>query len=105
MASFDPPRTQGLKSQTFTQPPYDPTKSLPALYDWQGEHSKEHPLFVFRDISGSKRVIKWGEAIQGFHRAARYVRESVGYSGEGSKPFIAVLATSGERTSFLAALR
>lgn len=97
MSAFNPPKSQGLKSSTFTQPPSDPTLSFPALYDWQGEHSPDHPLFLFEEAPGSKRTIKWGEAVQGFHRATGYVRETVRYSGAGSKPFIAVLATSGEQ--------
>lgn len=96
MPTFNPPRTHGLKSATFVQPLYDPALSFPAMYDWQGEHSPNHPLFIFGDSPGSKRVITWGEATQGIHRASRYVRGAVGYSGEGPKPFIAALATSGE---------
>ena len=96
MCTFNPPRTHGLKSATFVQPLYDPSLSFPAMYDWQGEHSPNQRLFVFGVSPGSKRVITWGEATQGIHRASRYVREAVGYSGEGQKPFIAALATLGE---------
>ena len=96
MSTFNPPRTHGLKSATFVQPLYDPDLSFPAMYDWQGEHSPKHPLFKFEDSPDSKRIITWGEAIQGIHRASRYVRSVVGYSGEGPKPFVAALATSGE---------
>lgn len=95
MFTLNPPRTQGLKSSTFLQPPCEPTLSVPALFDWQGEHAREHPIFLFEEAPGSKRTIKWGEAIQGFHRATRYVRDTVGYAGSGPKPLIAVLATSG----------
>lgn len=91
-----PPVTHGLKSTTFCQPPRDPSLSFPALYDWQGKHSSEHPLFVFEGSPGSKRIITWGEAIQGIHRASRYVRSAVDYPGKGPKPFLAALATSGK---------
>ncbi|KAH8110852.1 acetyl-CoA synthetase-like protein [Phellopilus nigrolimitatus] len=74
------PRTQGLQSTTFTQPPLDESLSLPALYDWQVEHSPKHPLFVFEDVSGSQRTILWEEGVQGVHRATRFVRQAVGSS-------------------------
>ena len=96
MDKFDPPRSQGLKSSTFVQPPYDPALNLPTLYEWQGERSPQHPLFVFQESYGSQRVITWGEATRGFHRASRYLRDTVKYPGKGAKPFIAVLATPGE---------
>lgn len=90
-----PPRSQGLSSSTFVQPPFDLSLSIPALYDWQYKHSANNPLFVFEEASGPKRTITWGEATPAFHRATRYVRDAVKYSGEGKKPFIAILATTG----------
>lgn len=90
-----PPRSQGLTSSTFIQPPFEPSLSVPALYDWQYEHSPDHPLFVFQESTGRKRTITWGEAVPAIHRATRYIRDAVKYSGEGKKPFIAILATTG----------
>ena len=101
MAALNVPRTQGLKSTTFNQPLHDSASNFPALYDWQGEHSPNHPLFIFGDSPGSKRIITWAEAIQGIHRATRYVRDTVGQSGEGTKPFLVALATSGKVASQL----
>ncbi|KAI5116179.1 hypothetical protein M0805_002877 [Coniferiporia weirii] len=92
-----PPKSQGLHSSTFVQPPLDFTLSFPALFDWQAEHSREHPIFIFEDAPGISRTIHWGEAVQGIHRAAQFVRRAVGRSlktGSGEKPLIAVLASS-----------
>ena len=96
MGIFNTPRTQGLNSTTFVQPLHDSASNFPALYDWQGEHSPNHPLFIFGNSPGSKRIITWAEAVQGIHRASRYARSSLGFLREGTKPFIAVLATSGK---------
>ncbi|KAH8113759.1 acetyl-CoA synthetase-like protein [Phellopilus nigrolimitatus] len=98
MAPLTVPRTQGRQSTTFTQPPLDESLSLPALYDWQAEHSPKHPLFVFEDVPGSQRTILWDEGVQGVHRATRFVRQAVGshpiLNGGGKPPVIAVLASS-----------
>ncbi|KAH8110855.1 acetyl-CoA synthetase-like protein [Phellopilus nigrolimitatus] len=98
MAPLAIPRTHGRQSTTFTQPPLDESLSLPALYDWQAEHSPKHPLFVFEDVPGSQRTILWEEGAQGVHRATRFVRQAVGNppasNGGGKPPVIAVLASS-----------
>ena len=93
------PVTQGLKCPTFTQPPFDVTLSLAHLYDWQGIHSPDHPLFVFEESPGIHRTIKWAEAMKGVRRATRILRNAVKSSKEvtnGVKsPVIGVLALSG----------
>ncbi|THG95287.1 hypothetical protein EW145_g7985, partial [Phellinidium pouzarii] len=94
-----PSTSQGLHSSTFVQPPLDSSLSFPALFDWQAEHSSNHPLFVFEDAPGLERTILWAEAVQGIHRATQFVRKAVGKSIEssiieGKPPVIAVLATS-----------
>ncbi|KAH8110847.1 acetyl-CoA synthetase-like protein [Phellopilus nigrolimitatus] len=105
MAPLTIPRTHGLQSTTFTQPPLDESLSLPALYDWQAEHSPKHPLFVFEDVPGSQRTILWEEGVQGVHRATRFVRQAVGSppssNGGGKPPVIAVLASSDTITFFI----
>lgn len=87
-----PPRIHGPLSSTFVQPPFDSSLSFPALYDWQSENSRDHPLFVFEDCPGTNKTVTIGEANKAIHRATQYIRETV---GREKKPFIAVLATSG----------
>ncbi|THH03938.1 hypothetical protein EW145_g5884 [Phellinidium pouzarii] len=98
------PRMHGLHCSTFVQPPLDFSLSLPALYDWQGEHSPNHPLFVFEDGPGSTRTILWAEAVQGIHRATQFVRsvvgEPFGANSSERQPLIAVLASSDTITSY-----
>ncbi|THH03024.1 hypothetical protein EW145_g6597 [Phellinidium pouzarii] len=103
-AEMSPPQCHGLHSSTFVQPPLDFSLSLPALFDWQAEHSPEHPLFIFEDAPDSKRTILWAEAVQGIHRATQFVRSAIG-KPFGSRsinisPLIAVLASSDTITSF-----
>ena len=93
-----PSITQGLQSKSFSQPPLDETLSCPALYDWQGAHSKDHPLYVFEDAPGLIRTLTWGEVIQGVHRATRLVRKCVGISRVLSSdkiPVVAIFSPSG----------
>ncbi|THH09230.1 hypothetical protein EW145_g2182 [Phellinidium pouzarii] len=97
MAPPVPPKSHGLQSRTFVQPPLDFSLSFPALFDWQAEHSPEHPLFIFEEAPGSKRTIPWAEAVQGIHRATQYVRNVVGNSAGSSnneKPLLAIVASS-----------
>ncbi|KAI5121945.1 hypothetical protein M0805_002017 [Coniferiporia weirii] len=104
MVPLVPPKSQGLHSSTFIQPPLDFSLSFPALFDWQAKNSPAHPLFVFDDESGSERKIFWDEAVQGIHRATRLVRENVGKypqsDSNGKPPLIAVLASSDTITFF-----
>ncbi|KAH8110846.1 acetyl-CoA synthetase-like protein [Phellopilus nigrolimitatus] len=92
------PRRHGLQSATFTQPPLDESLSLPAIYDWQAEHSPKHPVFVYEDEPGSQRTILWEENVQGVHRATRFVRKAIGNppasSSDGKAPVVAVLASA-----------
>ena len=93
-----PSITQGLQSESFSQPPLDETFSCPALYDWQGTHSRDHPLFMFEDAPGSLRTLTWGEVIQGVHRATRLVRRCVGTNQVLSSdkiPVVALISSSG----------
>ncbi|KAH8110860.1 acetyl-CoA synthetase-like protein [Phellopilus nigrolimitatus] len=98
MSPLAVPRTQGLQSTTFTQPPLDESLSLPAIYDWQAEHSPKHPAFVYEDEPGSQRTILWEENVQGVHRATRFVRKAIGNppasSNDGKAPVVAVLASA-----------
>ncbi|KAI0062574.1 acetyl-CoA synthetase-like protein [Artomyces pyxidatus] len=68
------PQTQVLSSQTFRAPPLeDRTLTLPDLYDWQYEHSPDHPLFLYDDVPGKVRTIAWSEAVRAIHNAAHVV--------------------------------
>ena len=99
MAAIPTPRTQGLSSATFTQPPLDGSLSIPALYEWLANHSAHHPLFIFEGVLGSQRTILRNEAQQGIERAAKRIRQEVGYNvnshSEEDPPVIAVLASAG----------
>jgi hypothetical protein len=89
------PRNLALTSSTFRIPPLD--RSLPEIYDWHYEHTKNHTLFVYSDGEGNVTDIKWPRVIRAIHAAGRLVRSRVPQSAEGT-PVIAILASSGKHS-------
>ncbi|THH19547.1 hypothetical protein EW146_g1644 [Bondarzewia mesenterica] len=72
------PKTQVLNSATFRAPPlHDRSLTLPDLYDWQYEHSPDHPLFLFEDQPRQLKTIDWRPAVRAMHRAAHFVASKV----------------------------
>ncbi|KLO13764.1 acetyl-CoA synthetase-like protein [Schizopora paradoxa] len=94
------PRTQALSSATFKAPPLDGSLSISEIYDWHGENSKEHPLFVYSDASGNLRTIQWFEAVRAIHRAGRLVKSRVSDDDGGEGTVIAILANADTITFF-----
>ncbi|TCD63425.1 putative NRPS-like protein biosynthetic cluster [Steccherinum ochraceum] len=75
---------------------------IPELFDWNGEHNPNHPLFVYDDVQGNT-TITWSQAVRIIHQAARYVAEHSKLSSQGDQahsPVVAVLATSDTVTYF-----
>lgn len=95
------PQTQGNNSTTFKIPPLDGSLSVPEIYDWQAEHSPDHPLFEFAEDEGTIQTITWKEANKGVHRAGWYVQRLLEQGGQergngkNQRPIIAILAASG----------
>lgn len=95
------PKTQVLNSTTFKAPPLeDESLLLPELYDWQRAQSPNHPLFIYDEAPGKLKTIYWSEAVQGIHRAARFVASlfpsSVAQDAiDGKSVTIGTLAASG----------
>lgn len=97
------PKTQALRSSTFSLPPLDESVSLPGLYDWQYKHSPNHPLFVFEDKPGVVRTIRYREAGEAMNRASQYALRSTGSQPEVSQKaplVVAILAISDTVTYF-----
>lgn len=96
------PQTQALTSKTFSPPPLDGSLTLPEIFDWHLEHSKEHRLFVFPKGNGEVRNILWPEAVRAIHTGARIVRQIMGWrSGIEVVPVVSILAASGASQAFL----
>jgi acyl-coenzyme A synthetase/AMP-(fatty) acid ligase len=95
------PRTQVLNSSTFKAPPLeDKSLCLPDFYDWQGQNSPNHTLFLYEDGPEKIRTISWAEAVRGIHRAAHLLasRVSPGDAAaalEGRPSIVALLASAG----------
>ena len=90
------PNNLALTSSTFRIPPLD--RSIPEIYDWHYEHTKNHTLFVYSDGEGHVKEIKWPRAVRAVHAAGRLIRSRVPLAAEGT-PVIAILASSGEDSS------
>lgn len=69
---------------------------LPEIYDWNGTHNPDHPLFVF-DGDDGKTTVTWSQAVRMIHGAAYHVtdRSQITVQGSLRPPVVAVLATSG----------
>jgi hypothetical protein len=90
------PNNLALTSSTFQIPPLD--RSIPEIYDWHYEHTKNHTLFVYSDGESHVTEIKWPRAVRAVHAAGRLIRSRVPQAAEGT-PVIAVLASSGKHCS------
>lgn len=71
----------------------DGSASLLDLYDWNGEHNPDHPLFCYGDHFGNKTIC-WGEVVAATHRAARFFEEMSKPSTQKSI-IVAILASTG----------
>ncbi|KAF9465935.1 hypothetical protein BDZ94DRAFT_1296127 [Collybia nuda] len=73
--AFLTPQATGCR--TFSPPPLDGSLSLPEIYDYNGIHNSQHPLFVYEGLDGRMETILWGQASRAVHTAARYVQSSL----------------------------
>ncbi|KAI0734153.1 hypothetical protein C8Q72DRAFT_770789 [Fomitopsis betulina] len=92
------PHTQGLTSTTFCVPPLDGSLALPELFDFHGQHSANHPFFVYAEEDGTTvKSITWARSIQAILRSALLVREQLGWQpnvGAEKAPVVAILSAS-----------
>ncbi|THH29823.1 hypothetical protein EUX98_g4374 [Antrodiella citrinella] len=98
MAPLSLPDTQGLKCPTFRPPRQlleQNKATLPEIYDWNGVHNPDHPLFVYDD-DDEIRTITWSQAVRMIHRAARYIRDRSQLSSHDPfrLPVVGILASS-----------
>ncbi|KAF8890512.1 hypothetical protein CPB84DRAFT_1784727 [Gymnopilus junonius] len=103
------PKTQALSSKTFTIPPLDGSLTLPEIFEWHEEHSKDHRLFVFAQENGEISNILWPEVARAVRVGARHIRQIMGWkAGIKDIPVVAILAASDTfsyLTTFIAILR
>ncbi|KAF8890513.1 hypothetical protein CPB84DRAFT_1849102 [Gymnopilus junonius] len=99
------PQTQAQSSKTFSIPPLDGSLTLPEIFDWHAQHSKEHRLFVFAQENGEIRNILWPEAVRAIHVGARIIRRIMDWkAGMKDIPVVAVLAASDTISYFTTAV-
>ena len=93
-------KSQATRSTTFTIPPLDGTLSIPQIFDFHAQESRDHPLFVFEDAAESLAHVTYDHFMRAAHRAARTFTEyqmNMDYALSSSKkvPIFAVLAAAG----------
>ncbi|KAJ8082616.1 putative NRPS-like protein biosynthetic cluster [Marasmius tenuissimus] len=95
------PTPQGTNSATFTPPPVDGSLYLAEVYDFLGQHSPNHPVFVYDD-NASLETITWSTLVRAIHTAARLVEGHI-RPGDRNKnsTVVAVLSTSDFITNFV----
>lgn len=68
------PNPQGLSSRTFVTPPIDGSLTIAEVFDFNAEHSPEHPYFVYEDQSTHNIVpVTWKSLRNATRRVARIV--------------------------------
>ncbi|KAK0190058.1 hypothetical protein F5146DRAFT_1139593 [Armillaria mellea] len=84
-------KTSSGSSLTFTPPPLDGSLTYPEIFDYNAQHSPDHPVFQFYDQDHIQKVT-WSEVTKAIHAAGRIVLESVPRTG--STPVVGVLANA-----------
>lgn len=69
-------KTSPISSSTFTRPPVDGSLTYPEIFDYNAQHSPEHPVFQFYDQDHIQKVT-WSEVAKAIHAAGRIVLENV----------------------------
>ncbi|KAI0769291.1 acetyl-CoA synthetase-like protein [Trametes elegans] len=88
---------QGVRSATWTPPPFYGTLTIPELYAFHAEKSPEHPVVVYDDEQGVVQLIRYKEIFRAIRKAATlvsgHVRPSATTEGVASQPpVVGVLA-------------
>ncbi|KAF8213914.1 hypothetical protein K438DRAFT_2148714 [Mycena galopus ATCC 62051] len=75
--------------------PLDGSLSVAEIYDWHGQNTPHHRLFVFARDDGSIRTIYWPEAVQAVYMGADILRKRFGWKpGMKKLPVVGILAAS-----------
>ena len=90
---------QGVNSATFVAPPVDGSLNLHQLFDFNSEHSPDHPLYVYESQQGAVKTMTWGEAANGFHRATKLAISILPRSDLTSSPIVGIFGNSGKVTA------
>ncbi|KAK0231808.1 NRPS-like enzyme [Armillaria nabsnona] len=69
-------KTSPGSSSTFTRPPLDGSLTYPEIFDYNAQHSPDHPVFQFYDQDRIQKVT-WSEVTKAIHAAGRIVLENV----------------------------
>ncbi|KAK0465824.1 NRPS-like enzyme [Armillaria novae-zelandiae] len=84
-------KTSPGSSSTFTRPPIDGSLTYPEMFDYNAQHSPDHPVFQFYD-QDHIQTVTWSEVTKAIHAAGRIVLESVPRTE--STPVVGVLANT-----------
>lgn len=101
---LDPPIKRVTHLNGFKSPPLDGSLTISELYDFHYENNSSHPVFLYQATNGQLSRLTFSEVVPAAHAAARVVarRAHLDLGGErhGSRPTIAILASTGRVISF-----
>ncbi|KAG7441935.1 acetyl-CoA synthetase-like protein [Guyanagaster necrorhizus] len=84
-------KTSPGPSSTFTRPPFDGSLTYPEIFDYNAQHSPDHPVFQFYDQDHIQQIT-WREVTKAIHAAGRVVLDHVVRTD--SVPVVGVLANA-----------
>ncbi|KAK0492011.1 NRPS-like enzyme [Armillaria luteobubalina] len=84
-------KTSPGSSSTFTRPPLDGSLTYPEIFDYNAQHSPDHPVFQFYDQDHIQKIT-WSEVTRAIHAAGRIVLENIPTTD--STPVVGVLANT-----------
>ncbi|KAK0449007.1 NRPS-like enzyme [Desarmillaria tabescens] len=84
-------KTSPGSSLTFTRPPLDGSLTYPEIFDYNAQHSPNHPVFQFYDQDHIQKIT-WSEVTKAIHAAGRIVLEYVPRTD--TAPVVGVLANT-----------
>ncbi|KAK0201251.1 NRPS-like enzyme [Desarmillaria ectypa] len=84
-------KTSPGSSLTFNRPPLDGSLTYPEIFDYNAQHSPDHPVFQFYDQDHIQKIT-WREVTKAIHAVGHVVLEHVPRTG--SVPVVGVLANA-----------
>ncbi|KAG7451555.1 acetyl-CoA synthetase-like protein [Guyanagaster necrorhizus] len=87
-------KTSPGPSLTFIRPPLDGSLTYPEIFDYNAQHSPDHPVFQFYEQDHIQKIT-WSEVTKAIHAAGRVVRDHVTRTDYmDSAPIVGVLANA-----------
>lgn len=109
--AFPPvPTPQGVNSKTFVAPPIDGSLTVPQVFDFNAEHSPNHPWAVYEKLADAESSelpehdnldhITYKQLQRGIHRVAKLIETSTATRDPTASTVVGILALADTVTYF-----